>query len=116
MGNILKPVCVCKKDFEEIFLGTGMRILGGKNRDIVPSQCNHCKTIVETNLYNKRYRCLKCKRKVEPYVKIRKVEVEDYFKDYGMDYEFDYELEDKKYKCPNCNEVELKFEWVGLWD
>ena len=116
MGNMVKPICKCEHEFEDLFMGTGMRLLGEKNRDYVPSPCFHCKTVVETNLYNKRYQCPKCKRKVEPYVELKKVEVEEYFKSFGLNHEYEYELEDKKYKCPNCNEVELKFEWVGMWD
>ena len=112
MGQIIKPVCSCKKDFGEIFMGTGMRVLG--SRDIVPSPCNNCKNVVETNLYNKRYRCPKCKRKVEPYVEIK--EGEEYLKSYGLTHEYEYELEDKKYKCPNCSQLELTFEDSGCWD
>lgn len=116
MGSIVKPICKCDSEFNEIFLGTGMRIFGRNHRDIVPSPCSKCKSVVETNLFNKRYRCPKCRKKVEPYVKYTKKELIGFETPMEYDHEYDYELEDKKYKCPNCNEVELRFENWGCWD
>jgi predicted RNA-binding Zn-ribbon protein involved in translation (DUF1610 family) len=110
MENIVKPVCKCDSNFDEIFMSGGMRIMGMTNKDIVPSPCYHCETVIETNLHNKRYRCPKCRRKVDPYVNIKNIESKEFFKSFGLDH--DYELEENKYMCPKCLKEELTF---GLW-
>ena len=116
MGNIIQPVCKCKSEFKELFIGVGMM---ETEKFKIPTPCYHCGTIFIKNLYEKNPRCpnSNCRRKVIPFGEVTDYESDiEGIMEWDLDLNKRYVLEDKKYKCPKCFEVELTLLGCGLWD
>ena len=117
MGMMVQPICKCDSEFKGLNLGGGFSDFGSYCG--VPTPCLHCRDVFEINIFNKRHRCPKCRKKVTPYGKITPLpSSEPKLFEWGINFEDSstYELDDKKYQCPICNEEELTFELIGVWD
>lgn len=117
MGVMVQPKCKCNHEFKELNLGGGFSDF--RTTCCVPSPCFNCKDVFELNIFNKRHRCPKCRRKSTPFGEITTTPSPNPLVfEWGINFEDSstYELEDKKYRCPVCNEEELTFQVVGCWD
>ena len=116
MGMMLKPFCKCGSEFQTEFVGGGFS--NTKFYCNIPFICYHCNIIFSKNGSDgKKKNCPKCRRKTSSLGMISKTEPEKpTIFDWEIGNDAVYYLEEKKYNCPNCEEEELSFEVVGLWD
>lgn len=119
MGTIIQPYCHhCKNEFKELLVGGGM--MNFNTVCEVPSSCLNCKTVFSRNILKGNLKCPKCRRKVEYFGEIsnedtdKELVFEWMLGDY-LNEEY-FRLENKKYKCPQCEKTELVFFDCGNWD
>ena len=123
MGSMLLSECKCGFQSDSLSVGGGMMDFGSKCW--TPFSCSKCKSVGTINILTKegkkgRFRCPKCRKKVEYYGEVK----EDTFEVDDISYVFDwkvgefdrYYLKDKSYQCPKCKSEDLKFQSVGNWD
>ena len=117
MGTMVQPKCKCKHKFNSLNLGGGFSDF--TTSCLVPLPCFNCKDVFGLNIFNKKHRCPKCRRKSTPYGEIStNPSPNPLLFEWGIDIETSttYELEDKKYTCPVCEQEELSFEVIGFYD
>ncbi len=117
MGTMVQPKCKCNHEFENLNLGGGFSDF--RSSCLVPSPCFNCKNVFGLNIFNKKHLCPTCRRKCNPYGEITTDPSQNFLVfEWGIDFETSstYELEDKKYTCPVCMDMELTFEETGFWD
>lgn len=117
MGMMVQPKCKCNHEFENLNLGGGFSDF--KTSCIVPLPCFNCKDVFGLNIFNKQHLCPKCRTKGTPYGEISSNPSPNLLVfEWEIDFENSstYELEDKKYTCPVCMDMELTFEETGCWD
>ena len=77
------------------------------------------KDVFGLNIFNKKHLCPACRRKTTPYGEIStNPSPNSLVFEWEIDFETSstYELENKKYTCPVCMNMELTFEETGCWD
>jgi ribosomal protein L37AE/L43A len=116
MGISIIPKCKCKYDFQPIWIGRG----SDNSDDIfkVPFSCTNCKTIFDLNIILfKKWNCPDCRKMVDPYGEFDFNESNNdiIYKSSFSNNTKKYQLVDRKYKCPNCEEIELTFTKRGKW-
>jgi hypothetical protein len=117
MGTMVQPKCKCKHKFNSLNLGGGFSDF--TSSCLVPLPCFNCKDVFGLNIFNKKHRCPKCRRKSTPCGEIStNPSPNPLLFEWGIDIETSttYELEDKKYTCPVCEQEELSFEVIGFYD
>ena len=117
MGTMVQPKCKCNHEFENLNLGGGFSDF--RTSCLVPSPCFNCKNVFGLNIFNKKHLCPTCRRKCNPYGEISTNPSQNSLVfEWEIDFETSstYELEDKKYTCPVCMDMELTFEETGCWD
>lgn len=112
MGSQVKAKCSCGIE-RSIAIG-GSR-LNFKSIEYFPCLCHDCKDIVEGNLKAKKLKCPNCNsQKLTPYNNKALMGTKD---DQVIERSFDNIITNGTYKCPSCNEMNLKFKSGDiLWD
>ena len=129
MGRLLKAVCKCGFESNELCLGSGM------SAEVVhcqvPYYCDICKIISFTDITEqisngsakigdkKIIRCRHCGKEVQYYGEIvteKFDQKEDSLFGWPVNKEMMYFLKNKLYRCPVCKKNNLKFNKIGWWD
>jgi len=119
MGSQVTATCQCGMD-TSIMIGGGMRNF--MTTCYFPCLCEHCRTVVQVNLLAKQKRCPQCKTtNVIPYddptlsesAGGRTVASWNIQEQLGRK----LNLTDGNYRCPQCDQMTLRFTDSGLcWD
>ena len=119
MGTIIKAICNCGFKSEDVFAGGGFSNF--RTICLAPALCLNCKTFVVKNYLNKYSRCPVCRKKVtfynNPILQVSTVDLdkESIFSWHTKEKE-EFLLPDTLYLCPKCEQIRLKFVWIGNWD
>lgn len=112
MGNIIKAVCTCGLESDEIYQGIGMRFYETGSRT-EPAYCDACGIVVGRDTSKSFSKCPQCRRRVKFYKE--EVEENEVEKIPGLATD-DYLDEKGFWHCPRCKRETLRFESLGLWD
>jgi len=121
MGTIIKAICKCGFESEDIFAGGGFSNF--QNTCTAPAICINCKRFLIKNYKKKHERCSDCGKEVtfynDPSVRTQIDESEksgDIFSWPIDDQRGDFKLPNTRYLCPKCGKMTLEFAVVGNWD
>ena len=112
MGSIIKAVCKCGLESDEIYQGIGFMYFETGTR-IEPAYCDACGIVVGRDMSKSYSKCPKCRRKIRFY----KDDVEENLSEEETELLSGDYLEEKEFwYCPRCKRETLRFESMGLWD
>ncbi len=119
MGTIIKAICKCGFESENIFAGGGF--VSFRTTCIAPAVCVHCAKFLVLNYIEKDPECPECGKKVTFYddPSVQKQRKDPGGKDifsWNTNSKGVFRLPDTSYLCPKCGKMGLKFTLVGLWD
>ena len=111
MGSIVKAICECGFETEEMYLGGGMS--NHTTMNIFPHYCKDCKSLFQANMYDDTIVCINCKSS-------NTVLYDNAYVVKNLDeVSFNWgtlKLSKKNSLCPQCDNFSLEFISVGMWD
>jgi predicted Zn-ribbon and HTH transcriptional regulator len=113
MGSIIKAICPCGLESEEIMQGIGFNYLE-RSIQMEPAFCDACGIVIGRDIQKLYSKCPKCRKKMTFYKP--ETEEED---DEAIGYSFasdNYLQQREKWHCPRCKRETLRFEFMGCWD
>ncbi len=117
MGSIVEAQCPCGFTSEAFFLGSGMD--GASTRCAMPALCPRCRRIGAHNIGSKRPRCGVCRGPVRGYAiegnPARDPDAAAPVFDWNADGRT-FVLPDAGYRCPECDQLTMRFFACGCWD
>jgi len=121
MGSIIKAICKCGFESEDIFAGGGFRNF--QTTCTAPAICLNCQRFLIKNYMKKHGKCPDCGKEVtfynDPSVQTQMNESEkprDIFSWHISDERGDFQLPNTRYLCPKCGKMTLIFILIGNWD
>jgi DNA-directed RNA polymerase subunit M/transcription elongation factor TFIIS len=124
MGSIIKAVCGCGFESENIFAGGGF--MNFMTNLTAPALCQKCQSFLVSNYLDKGSKCSKCGGTLlfynDPSLQIVNANdassehEQDVFSWRHPDKGREFRLIDTLYLCPKCKEMKMKFIGVGCWD
>ena len=115
MGSIIKAICQCGFESEDIYAGGGMADF--MTRLSAPAYCKKCHSLVVSNYLSKRSRCPKCRGRVIFYnnKELQISENQEEVFSWAISNEEDvFRLPKTLYLCPRCGKMKLEFHDIGL--
>lgn len=108
MGAIVQANCPCGFITDSLFVGSGMNYIEDKwNPE--PAICLYCFRFHATNYNSKRPRCPGCRKRLTFYIDDSKTWQ-------ATQGEQIFDIYRSKCRCPDCDQLEMTFEVVGVWD
>lgn len=102
MGHLLKTVCQCGYESNELPIGAGFSSLE-TGLVYTVAYCDHCENVQSVALEDEPPACEACHQQLALY--------EDGIGKLSPGYK-----RNKGWHCPICKTDSLHFEWIGLWD
>lgn len=121
MGSILKAICKCGFESEEIFAGGGFQNF--RTTCNAPAICLKCGKLLVGNYLEEHEKCPDCGENItfydDPKLQTQKnssKKLTNIFYWHLGDEKGDFELPNTRYLCPKCGKMTLVFILIGNWD
>lgn len=121
MGEIIKAICTCGFESENIFAGGGFQNF--QTTCTAPAICLNCRKFLIKNYKKKHEKCPDCGKGVtfynNPSLQIQTDESKKsrvIFSWHISGKRGDFQLPDTQYLCPRCGKMTLTFIVIGNWD
>jgi predicted Zn-ribbon and HTH transcriptional regulator len=112
MGDLIKPICSCGYESEQMKQGIGFKYIE-TGVFYEPAFCDNCGIVEERDASEKSLKCVRCKGRMPYYKTLIKARAKDRYSGFPNT---DYINKRLYWHCPKCKEQSLQFLHEGMWD